>query len=114
MARAGDCRARYAQLAQRLAAEDGVTLGSGGRGFGAGALLFGGRMFALLSPRGEFAVKLSAERVAALHAQGAGMPFTVGTRAMREWAVAADDSPAAWEALAREALARARGGSRAA
>ena len=98
----------YAQLAARLAEEPDVSLGTGRKGFGATALQCGGKMFALLSARGEFVVKLDAARVAALVAQGQGSPFTMGGRAMREWLVVAGESPARWDALAREALAHAR------
>lgn len=100
---------RYARLAARLAAgEPDVSLGTGRKGFGATALQCGGRMFALLSARGEFVVKLDAARVAALVAQDQGSPFTMGGRTMREWLVVAGDSLARHEALAREALVHAR------
>lgn len=98
----------YAQLAARLAREPDVSLGNGRKGFGAMALQCGGKMFALLSVRGEFVVKLDATRVAALVSQDQGSPFTMGGRAMREWLVVACESPAQWDALAREALAHAR------
>ena len=98
----------YAQLAARLTQEPDVSWGTGRKGFGSTALQYRGKMFALLSVRGEFAVKLDATRVAALVAQDQGSPYTMGGRAMREWLVVACDSRTHWDALAREALAHAR------
>ena len=57
----------------------------------------------MLTPRGEFVVKLSRERVDALVAQGKGEYFDPGHgRPMREWFVAKAAS-ARWLDLAREA-----------
>ena len=68
----------YAQLAARLTQEPDVSWGTGRKGFGSTALQYRGKMFALLSVRGEFVVKLDATRVAALVAQDQGSPYTMG------------------------------------
>lgn len=60
----------------------------GGRGFGAGALKVDGRIFAMVSARGELVFKLPASRIHELVGQGAGRVFTVGARTMKEWFVA--------------------------
>jgi len=83
---------------------DGVTVG-GGRGFGAGTLQAGGRIFAMRNDAG-LALKLPAGRVAELLASGEGMPFDAGKgRPMREWVVIPAGAEERWSALAEEALA---------
>ena len=83
----------------------------GGRGFGAGALKVGGKIFASLSGQGLL-LKLPASRVDALIAEGAGERFTTGPgRPKREWIVVAPSQSARWIALSDEARAFvARGG----
>src|SRR5207302_1925305 len=51
--------ARYAHLTQTFLKRPGVTCGEGS-GFGSGALKIGGKIFAMLSSRTEFVVKLPA------------------------------------------------------
>jgi hypothetical protein len=106
--RAVDGAERFAALVERLSARPGVTPPdeSGGRKFGSTALKVGGSIFAMLT-HGDVVVKLPADRVTALVADGTCAPFDSGKgRPMREWAVVVN--PAADAALAEEALAFVR------
>ena len=97
---------RYALLVRAFMGRPGVT--QGGRGFGATALRTGGRIFAMLSSRDEFVVKLPRARVDELVAAGEGARFEPGTgRVMKEWLAMRPDSTLEWEGLAAEALAHA-------
>ncbi len=79
-----------------------VTIGDA-KGFGSGALKVDGKLFAMISSRGQFVVKLPADRVRARVDQGDGEFFnTGGGRPMREW-IAIDGGEARWLALARAA-----------
>jgi hypothetical protein len=81
-----------------------VAVGEG-RGFGAGTLKVGGRIFAMRNDAG-LALKLPADRVTALIAASDGLPFDAGKgRPMREWVVVPPRSDAEWLALAEESLA---------
>ena len=78
---------RFKELADALVGKDGVTLGSGKRGFGSDALQVEGRIFAMVT-RGGVVLKLPAEQVRGLIASGQGSPFDAGKgRPMREWVV---------------------------
>jgi hypothetical protein len=100
-----DAAAMYADLVEALSAADGLTLGSGRRGFGAGALQVDGRIFAMLS-HGRLVLKLPRERVAALVSTGDGMRFDAGKgRPMKEWVALDDRVGERWLPLAREARA---------
>lgn len=95
---------RFGEIAAALAGRDGVTLGSGRRGFGSGALQVDGRIFAMVT-RGELVFKLPAPRVAELIDRGAGSPFDAGKgRPMREWVALRPEFGANWLDLAREAM----------
>jgi hypothetical protein len=74
-----------------------------GKGFGSGALKVNGRIFAMMSSKGEFVVKLPEGRVNELVAAGKGSRFDPGRgRVMKEWmAVTADHT--FWIPLAKEA-----------
>ncbi len=73
--------------------------------FGASALKVNTKIFAMLSSRGEFVVKLPRPRVDALVAAGDGERFDMGHgRRMKEWVVINPTAEADWLALAREAL----------
>jgi hypothetical protein len=74
-----------------------------GKGFGSGALKVNGKIFAMMSSKGQFVVKLSEDHVNALVADGSGTRFDSGRgRPMKEWlAVTADHQ--LWIPLAREA-----------
>jgi hypothetical protein len=75
----------------------------GGQGFGSRALRLDGKIFAMLSSRGEFVVKLPRDRVAELIRLGKADYFDTGReRVMKEW-IAVRDAPASWLELAREA-----------
>ena len=96
--------ARFADLVEALAGREGVTVGSGRRGFGSGALQVNGRIFAMVSG-GKLVLKLPRERVEALLASGEGTVFDAGKgRPMREW-VALDHRTERWLELARDARA---------
>ena len=74
------------------------------RGFGRGSLTVSGRIFAMLSSKGEFVVKLPRDRVAALVASGDGKPFEPGPgRVMKEWLAVSQRSKSEWADLAEEA-----------
>ena len=75
----------------------------GGRGFGSRALRLEGRIFAMLSSKGRFVVKLPRNRVVELIRLGRGEYFDTGRdRIMKEWLAVSGD-PASWLGLAREA-----------
>lgn len=100
-----DAATRFGRIAAALEGEDGVTLGSGRRGFGSGALQVDGRIFAMVSGDG-FVVKLPRDRVAVLIESGDGLPFDAGKgRPMKEWVVLTDRIYRRWLALAKEARA---------
>lgn len=96
----------FAAIADALSRRPGVTLGARGKkGFGSSALQVDGRIFAMVSARGQFVVKLPQQRVQALEAQGVGTRFDPGHgRLMREWLALAGGSDAQWLPLAEEAL----------
>jgi len=80
-----------------------VSLG-GKKGFGSGALKVNGKIFAVMSSKGEFVVKLSKERVDELVASGKGNRFDPGHgRVMREWVVAGTPS-GKWVELAAKVM----------
>ena len=98
-------------ISAALFEEDGVTVGAKGKkGFGSSALQVGGRIFAMVSSRGEFVVKLPGIRVAKLVEAGVGHPFDPGHgRLMKEWLALEPSAAADRMALAREAMAFVRG-----
>jgi hypothetical protein len=96
----------FSRIVKALGKEDGVTYG--GKGFGSSALKLNGRIFAMVSSKGQFVVKLSKVRVAELSERGQGEPFDPGRgRLMKEW-LAVSAPPTKWLVLAKEALAVAR------
>ena len=96
----------FEAIVQSLSRRRGVTAGARGtKGFGASALKVNGKIFAMVSSRGEFVLKLPAERVASLEASGAGRRFDPGHgRLMREWVALTPKSSSSWLGLAEEAL----------
>jgi hypothetical protein len=105
--------ARYGQLTQTFLKRPGVTCGEGS-GFGSGALKIGGKIFAMLSSRTEFVVKLPRQRVDELISTGDGDRYDPGHgRLMKEWLAVRPSSTRDWESLAEEALefVRSRSGS---
>jgi TfoX/Sxy family transcriptional regulator of competence genes len=97
--------ARFAALIGALAGAEGVTLGSGRRGFGSGTLQVDGRIFAMVS-NDQIVIKLPRERVAHLLASGDGTAFDAGKgRPMKEWVALGSCSDEQTLSLAREARA---------
>jgi hypothetical protein len=92
---------RFARVVAAFAKAPDVTYG--GKGFGSAALKVDGKIFAMLSSRGQFVVKLPKRRVDELVRMGQGTPFDAGRgRAMKEW-LTFEGKPASWIALAQEA-----------
>src|SRR5690242_6277433 len=89
---------RYARLIQALGDTADVTLGaSGKRGFGASALCIDNKIFAMLSSKNEFVVKLPRQRVNALVTSGSGARFDPGHgRLMKEWLVVRSTADEDW------------------
>ncbi|HTQ31975.1 MAG TPA: hypothetical protein VMI53_12260 [Opitutaceae bacterium] len=98
---------RFAQIAAALTRRPKVTLGtSKKKGFGSSALCVNDKIFAMVSSKGNFVVKLPADRVDALVAAGAGARFGPGHgRVMKEWFAADPKAAVNWLSLAEEALA---------
>jgi hypothetical protein len=77
----------------------------GKKGFGSSALQVHGKIFAMVSSRGSFVVKLLKHRVESLEAAGAGQRFDPGHgRLMKEWLALQPTSKESWLSLAREAM----------
>ena len=75
------------------------------QGFGSGALKVNGKIFAMMSSKGKFVVKLPKTRVDQLVIDGRGERFDPGGgRVMKEW-LEVHDAKTDWVALAREAFA---------
>ena len=99
---ADDTDPRFAAVVAAFAANSQVDRGTG-KGFGAGALRVNGRIFAMMSSRGKFVVKLPKERVDELVRGGRGERFDPGHgRIMKEWLSVATGR-ATWVGLARDA-----------
>ena len=82
--RGDDSRRILATVAEAFSSDSEVT--SGGKGFGSIGLKVKGKVFALVSSRGEFVIKLPKQRVQELVAAGAGQYFDAGKgRPMKEW-----------------------------
>jgi hypothetical protein len=91
--------ARWDDLTAEFLAKPGVTLE---RAFSRISLKVSGKLFASAG-HGGLLIKISADRVAELIANGQGQPFsTGGNRVMREWVVAAPTTD--WRALAAESM----------
>jgi predicted DNA-binding protein (MmcQ/YjbR family) len=93
----------FASVVNAFAHDRQVVPPGTGKGFGSGALKVNGKIFAMISSKGKFVVKLSEERVNELIAAGKGSRFDPGrSRAMKEWLVVTADH-ALWIPLAKEA-----------
>jgi hypothetical protein len=93
--------AAFERVAAAFARDQRVT--RGGKGFGSTGLKVDGKLFAMVSSRGQFVVKLPRARVQALVADRRFEYFDPGHgRLMREW-VATEAADQEWTALAREA-----------
>jgi len=74
-----------------------------GKGFGSGALKVTGRIFAMMSSKGQFVVKLPKARADELVASGKVEYFDPGHgRLMKEW-IAVPAGKRSWVELAKEA-----------
>jgi len=92
---------KFSQVAEAFSHDPGVTAGEG-KGFGSGALKVSGKIFAMISSKGKFIVKLPKYRVNELVAAGKGQRFEPRPgRPMKEWIVPLDKG-VAWVQLARE------------
>ncbi len=92
---------RYESVASAFVRSKDVTRETG-KGFGSGSLKVNGRIFAMITSRGEFVVKLPARRVDELTASRQGRYFEPRPgRRMKEWFVATTHT--GWIALAKEA-----------
>ena len=97
-----DAERRFARVVDALAKKPRVSSGTT-KGFGSGALKVNGKIFAMLSSKREFVVKLSKARVDELVDAGCGARFDPGRgRLMKEW-LAVDPGYHDWEGLAEEA-----------
>src|SRR5919204_5440888 len=80
-----DTLERFTQVVASLAKKPRVSTGKT-KGFGSGALKVNGKIFAMLSSKREFVVKLSKHRVDELVDAGCGERFDPGRgRTMKEW-----------------------------
>ena len=96
---------RYAAVVASMLQHRGVSQ-STKKGFGSSALVVNGSIFAMLSSKRRFVVKLPRRRVDVLVAAGVGERFDPGRgRLMKEWLSLKPASTAEWESLAREAMA---------
>ena len=92
----------YEKVRKAFLGKRGVSIE--GKGFGSGALRVGGSIFAMLSSKNEFVVKLPRRRVDELAESGVGHQFDPGHgRLMKEWLAVSRNASADWVALASEA-----------
>ena len=98
---------RFAEVLTALGREACVTFGAPGanKTFGHSALKVNDKIFAMVSSKEDFVVKLPAGRVDALVTAGVGQRFQSGKGApMKEWLAVNSSSRVDWIELAREAL----------
>lgn len=98
---------RFAEVVQALSKEPGVTFGQPGakKTFGHSALKVHDKIFAMVSSKGDFVVKLPKARVDALEATGVGKRLEAGKGSpMKEWLAVDSSSSQDWLELAHEAL----------
>ncbi len=93
---------RFAGVVTAFTSKPRVTYG--GQGFGSRALRVDGKIFAMLSTRDRFVVKLPRARVAELVQRGYADYFSPTGRAMKEWA-SIRTGRLSWLELARKAYA---------
>jgi hypothetical protein len=100
-----DAASAFGAIAAAFARKPGVTKK---RMFNTeNALAVEGKIFAMLTPKDVFVVKLPKARVDAIVAAGAGEHFGPGARKMKEW-VSMANGREDWLALAKEAFAYVR------
>lgn len=97
----------YGKIVTTLADKSGVARGKPGKkGFGSSALCVNDKIFAMLSSKDKFVVKLPKERVDEVVASGKGRRFEPGRgRVMKEWLEVEAVNKDEWLALAKEARA---------
>jgi hypothetical protein len=99
-----ESESRFDAVANAFARDKPVTR-EAKKGFGSGALKVNGKIFAMLSSKEEFVVKLPKSRVEEMVRSRVGHPFQPGPgRVMKEWlAIPVSEKDADWTELAREA-----------
>lgn len=100
---------RFAKIVKALRNHSGVTPPSEAtqskKKFGSSGLKIHDKIFAMISSKGEFVVKLPQHRVDALIALGEGKRFDPGHgRLMKEWLTVETTSEEVWLRLAKEAM----------
>ncbi len=96
---------QFATIVASLQNEPDVAVGGRKKGFGSAALRVGDKIFAMISSKGSFVVKLPRTRVDALEKSGVGTRFEPAPgRVMKEWAVIDPAAQKQWLPLAREAM----------
>jgi len=101
-----DPRERFQAIVDEFVDDRDVTrpVGSGRRFGSSGELTIRGKIFAMLTSKGQFVVKLPRERVDELVASGRGERWGPGTgRIMKEWLSVEPAFAEEWLPLAREA-----------
>ena len=107
-AKASPADPRFVRVVEAFA-EDPRVSHDEGKGFGSGALKVNGRIFAMISSKRKFVVKLPQDRVDDLVASGQGERFDPGHgRLMKEWLVVTAGE-AQWTEIAREAYRFVKG-----
>jgi len=93
----------FAKVVTACTTHQGVVFG-GGKGFGSGALKVEGKIFAMVSSKGKFVIKLPTDRVGELVRSGAGAYIDPGHgRLMKSW-IEMDEGHSTWPLLAKEGL----------
>ena len=93
----------FDSVVKAFANDPKVTPPGTGKGFGSGALKVGKKIFAMVSSRAEFVVKLPSARAAELVTSGRGVYFDAGRgKPMKEWVVVTGGERL-WIPLAKEA-----------
>jgi hypothetical protein len=96
---------RFASIVTLLKGLPKVSVGASKRGFGSSALCVSKKIFAMISSKGRFVVKLPKHRVDELVAAGSGSRFEPARgRVMNEWLAIDPDWDGDWLSLAREAM----------
>jgi len=97
----GEVERKFSQLVEAFSSDPDVSHGSG-KGFGSGALKVNGRIFAMVSSKEQFVVKLPGDRVDELIASGKRCRFEPRRgRMMKEWVALSNGEN--WTKLAQEA-----------
>ena len=100
---------RFAKIVKALSGHPDVTPPSdttqSRKKFGSSGLKINDKIFAMISSKGEFVVKLPEQRVDGLVTSGKGKRFDPGHgRLMKEWLTVETTSEEVWLQLAKEAM----------